>query len=150
MNDSSCGIVAGIVGVILLVVVCCACLIAGIGAVAFFNISQDSFFEGPFDEFDFDVGPVTPTPRVIRPEREATPTPDDETETPGTAESGVETPVTVPSVIPTDTVVTLEEAVVPINDKIELASRLGGKADIPEVVADQTVHLEVGAKHTIW
>jgi len=150
MNDSSCGIVAGIVGVILLVVVCCACLIAGIGVVAFFNISQDSFFEGPFDEFDFDVGPVTPTPRVIRPEREATPTPDDETETPGTAESGVETPVTVPSVIPTDTVVTLEEAVVPINDKIELASRLGGKADIPEVVAEQPVPLEVGAKDTFW
>ena len=45
---------------------------------------------------------------------------------------------------------TLNESIVPINDPIDLASRLGGKPDVPAQLIDPNAPYELGAKKEFW
>jgi len=49
-----------------------------------------------------------------------------------------------------ETLLTLQQAIVPINDPIELAERLGGKADIPETLPDPNVPYRIGDNQDFW
>ena len=49
-----------------------------------------------------------------------------------------------------ETLATLEGTIVPINDPVELAERLGGKQDVPETLIDPDAPYAVGARKTFW
>ncbi|MGD8848344.1 MAG: hypothetical protein PVF18_01385, partial [Anaerolineales bacterium] len=44
----------------------------------------------------------------------------------------------------------LSDTIVPINSPIELAERLGGQANVPEVVAEQADEIPIGTMKTFW
>ena len=49
-----------------------------------------------------------------------------------------------------ETLTTLEDTIVPINDPVELAERLGGKRNVPETLIDPDAPYTVGARKTFW
>jgi hypothetical protein len=49
-----------------------------------------------------------------------------------------------------ETLDTLDQTVVPINDPVELAERLGGKQDVPDTLIDPDAPYAVGAQKTFW
>lgn len=49
-----------------------------------------------------------------------------------------------------ETLDTLDQTVVPINDPVELAERLGGKLDVPDTLIDSDAPYSVGARKTFW
>jgi hypothetical protein len=52
--------------------------------------------------------------------------------------------------VPEDTLETLENTIVPINDLLDLAQRLEGKSDIPETVAAPATPYQVGDVKNFW
>ncbi len=67
------------------------------------------------------------------------------------------TPEIVPTVVilpetpaASETLLTLQEAVTPENDLRELAMRLGGKSDIPEVLETEPVAYQLGDQENFW
>ncbi len=114
---------------------CCACFIL----VAAGGIAFQSFQEGGV--WDFEAGPPTETPVVLRPTIE------------GQSDSGDGSPkveMVEGALVPLDTLHALEEAVVPANDLIELAERLQGKENIPLTMAPPAAPLQVGARDVMW
>jgi len=55
-----------------------------------------------------------------------------------------------PAAVPTDTLGILENAVVPVNDPIDLAERLEGKENLPRNLEFPTTAYQVGAKQSFW
>ena len=49
-----------------------------------------------------------------------------------------------------ETLDTLDQTIVPINDPVELAERLGGKQDVPNTLIDPDAPYAVGAQKTFW
>lgn len=49
-----------------------------------------------------------------------------------------------------ETLDTLDQTTVPINDPVELAARLGGMQDVPETLIDPDAPYAVGARKTFW
>lgn len=49
-----------------------------------------------------------------------------------------------------ETLDTLDLTVVPINDPVELAERLGGKQNVPDTLIDPDAPYDVGARKTFW
>lgn len=49
-----------------------------------------------------------------------------------------------------DTLAALNDAIVPVNDPVELAERLGGLADVPSVKIDPDAPYDVGAQKDFW
>jgi immune inhibitor A len=138
-NNLTIGLIIG--GVLLFFCLGAICLIAG--GVAFFWLS--SVQTGPGWELEsprvttVEVRPATPTTRPdnLPAEPNATEQPTFNTEKPS-LESAYET------------VRTLEENIVPINDPRDLAYRLEGKVGIPETLAEVPPLLEVGAQKEFW
>ena len=56
----------------------------------------------------------------------------------------------VPDLIASTTLMKLEQEIVPINDPIDLAERLGGKTDIPEVLLDLNAPYNNGDSKDFW
>ncbi len=71
----------------------------------------------------------TPTPLVVRP-----------TSAPGVT----------PTPVSTETLLTLEESIVPNNDPVDLARRLGGVPDVPLTVTPPPQPFQVGDRQTFW
>ena len=129
MNDRR---VVWIVGCVALIVVGCLAGLVIVGAGAIFGIQAAN---DAVPEFS---GPATSTPVVIRPGEEPT-------------ESGEDPFVDVPNGISSETLDTLTNALVPINDPIDLAQRLEGKSDIPLTIpAPPGGSYEVGAEREFW
>ncbi len=59
----------------------------------------------------------------------------------------IDTPVTSEAY---QTLTALENTIVPINDPVELAERLGGLSDVPSVLIDPDAPYAVGARKTFW
>jgi len=147
-----------VVVVALLVFFCCLCIavlcVAGIAFGVFFT--EESAFS-PYSE----IG--TATPVVIRPTTVPTqsatgdlePLPEDldrpnqlDIEPLPTDEAA---PFPTPMVIvPGDTLATLENTIVPINNLLDLAERLEGKENIPETVDPPSGSYQVGDTKTFW
>jgi hypothetical protein len=114
-----------IVGAIVAILVCCACvLIVGAGVVLY-RVSQ----QVPA-EFLTMVPPSSPSPF----DNTATPQPTAEMDRPGE--------------VPTDTLTTMDESQVPENDPYELACRLQDVCDVPRTV--QAKPYKLGDKEKFW
>ncbi len=134
---------------VLLLFCCCLCFIA----VAGMGLAIQFFGEGDVT-WDFEVGTPTETPIVLRPTLQPTDVPQSAQPT---AESQTDSKEGSPRVeivenelVPMDTLRTLEEAVIPPNNLIDLAERLQGRENIPETVAAPIVPLRVGDKDVMW
>lgn len=82
-------------------------------------------------------------------------------ELPGLDYFGVPLPDAAPEVVPTvvilpesqaaiETLETLQRAIVPVNDLRELAMRLGGKSNIPEVLEETPIAYKLGDQKNFW
>lgn len=144
MDNSNKWLIGGIAAVVLI----CLCLGAAclaVGGLAAFNFSRNTSQLTPFPDItQFDATPEQ-----------------GETAVPDVPRDGDNTPQAQATVVPLgtqqpagqeaqETLKTLEEMVVPINDPRELAQRLGGQTNIPETINASTGVLKVGAKQTFW
>lgn len=125
-NKSSVTPVVWIIVVIALLCCCCAALL-GIGGYAYYTIG---------DKIGTSVPPFNITSEPIF---------DNPTATPAAPAQLTRVPV---SDISTDTVKTLEESIVPVNDLRDLACRLQAKCSVPEVVPSGP--FKTGDKQKIW
>lgn len=121
-NKSSRNTTGLIIGVIVLL--CCLCLLlAGIGGYAYLTLMPTtSSNEEPF------FPPLAP-PTEEQP-------------------SQIERPDA--GTVSSETLETLENTIVPINDPRELACRLDGKCNVPEVLATSSAPRSVGEKQNFW
>ena len=125
-----------IITIVLILALCCL----GICLVIF--ISGAAVFTGPAAEVNTPIPAVTV--EIAEPTPAANPT---ETTIPGkTAESTVSP---APELL-NETLHILQEEIVPINDPIDLAERLGGKSNIPETLPDPDAPYSVGASKVFW
>lgn len=122
-----------ILTIILVVALCCLCISLVIFASGAVLINHQ------------EVVPATtqvvieqPMPNIIAPALEATPTLPDKLFPMASIEQHSET------------LDTLKEAIVPINDPIELAERLGGKSDIPRTFPDPNAPYQIGDSKAFW
>jgi immune inhibitor A len=142
--------------VILLILVLCACIfclmISLVGVVGIFYNSPSLNWSMPF-QFDVVRSP-TATPVVIRPtppELELTPTSPFLTATPPAGSPYPVAKTNSPeAVVPTDTLSTLENTFIPINDPIAIAHRLLNIEDISPTTAPPESPYEIGAKKGFW
>jgi hypothetical protein len=120
---------AGII-VIILVVLCCCCLVVlggGLGGLYYYGtqLTPPAADETPYN-FSFD----------------------DSTSTPPASPAPIEITRVPVADIPTDTLKTLEESLVPVNDPRDLACRLKGKCSIPETLPSGPY--KEGDKQNLW
>ena len=147
------GWIACIIVVVVTLCACTFCLTLGLAGVAtYIHISPTLNLNYPFAPDE--VGSPTSTPIVIRPSpQELKPSP---TLPFGSATPRLETatPVTAstssPALVLTDTITTLENTFIPINDPIDLAHRLLGLNDVSPTVAPPKAYYVVGAKQSFW
>lgn len=125
-NNNSSAPIIWIVVVIALLCCCCAAL-AGIGGYAYYTIDQVSTsMPSVFETLD-----VTDIPNI-----DSTPVPTKEL---------TRVPI---SDISSDTLETLEESIVPVNDLRDLACRLRSKCSVPEVIPSGPFN--EGTKQKLW
>ncbi len=110
-----------IIGVVILLSCCCTLILAA-GGVAFYEISNQVGTTMP-ELNGFDPNTATPLPPA-----EITRTPSDQ--------------------VSSDTLKTLDNTIVPVNDLRDLACRLHGKCNIPETLPSGPY--QVGARQTFW
>jgi immune inhibitor A len=110
-----------VIGVILAMCCACALIAAALGVVAYDRTIQTIETFDP--NFTLDPGTPTPAPQVTRPPVED---------------------------VPTDTLDTLENAIVPENDPYEIACRLQGICNVAETLDPPAIPLEVGAQQKFW
>jgi hypothetical protein len=116
------GLTALIIGISVLV--CCICLlVAGIVGYGYYAYAQVAPTIGSDPIFPVETFKPGPPPEIFRPTED---------------------------VISNDTVETLANSVVPENDVYELACRLQGKCNIPRVITESALPLEVGTKKQFW
>ncbi len=125
-----------VLALIALLVFLCICLVI-ICAGSFFLIDQNGLLSDVLAE-------ATQTPVVIRPN--VVPTNEMTTDDVGEQEM----PTIVPYTVATETLQTLEDTIVPVNDLIDLAERLKGKKNIPLTVAPPAVPYQVGTEQSFW
>jgi len=142
--------------IIIMIFLLCACitclLLSLVGVAGYFYNSPTLPWSMPFQHNEV-VSP-TPSPVVIRstPQRlQVTPTYSFVLATPQ-----IELPTPVPEItpppvlVPTDTLYTLENTFIPINDPIELAHRLLNLDNISPTIAPPEFPYVIGAQETFW
>ena len=139
-----------------LVLICCLCLcMMGFGAFTYLAISADDptlvNITGATATPALDLFRPTPVNGQLTP-LAPTATPIDlnpvATNTPGPEATATPTPV--PVILSTETLFTLQNALVPENNPRDLAQRLLGITDIPETVAPPAVPYQIGDQQTFW
>jgi hypothetical protein len=126
-KKSSSGMTGIIVGIVVLL--CCLCLLAlGIGGYAYYTLMQP----GSTGDIPSFVDPISPNNQNNQ-----------QSENPEIARPPVDS-------ISNETVETLENSTVPVNSPRELACRLDGKCDVPEVMATSAAPRAVGEKGKFW
>ncbi|HNO93402.1 MAG TPA: hypothetical protein PKJ84_04480, partial [Anaerolineales bacterium] len=126
-NKSSGGMTSIIVGIVVLL--CCLCLLAaGIGGYAYYTFMQ-SGSTGPIEVFGDPISPDNNPTQPTEPTELIRPSVDS---------------------ISSETVDTLENAIVPENDPRVLACRLDGKCGVPEVMATSASPRSVGEQQNFW
>ena len=116
-----------IVGIVVLL--CCLCLLAaGIGGYAYYTFMQ-SGSTGPIEVFGDPISPDNNPTQPTEPTELVRPSVDS---------------------ISSETVDTLENAIVPENDPRVLACRLDGKCGVPEVMATSASPRSVGEQQNFW
>lgn len=147
------GWIACIIGMIVLLCACVFCLVVSlIGFAGYIYIAPTLTLNLPFQPEE--IGSPTPSPVVIRPTPQSvisTPTPPIE---PATPQIEFDTPVPVSTspavVVPIDTLYTLENTFIPINDPIELAHRLLNLDNLSPTEAPPASYYSIGAQQSFW
>ncbi len=123
VKKSSGGVTGVAIGIAVLL--CCLCLGAlGAFGYAVYLFAQDiPAVDLPVEIGDFEPGTPTAEPEIVRPPVDS---------------------------VSNETVEVLENSIVPENDPRELACRLDGKCNVPEVMAESAAPLSVGAKQNFW
>ena len=107
-------------------VLCCCCLVLAAGGYGLFVLSEETseydFGTLPYDNEGFTFDPSTPTPVALD-----------------------RTPI---ENVPLDTLSTLQNTIVPINDPRDLAERLSGVSNIPDTFPSGP--FEAGASKDFW
>jgi immune inhibitor A len=147
------GWIACVIIIILLLCACIFCLLLSlVGAAGYFYISPTHTWNIPFQPEEF--GSPSPSPFVIRPTPQgldATPTTSIDVAKPQYDPPTLVLPITPPPVlVPTETLYTLENTFIPINDPIDLADRLLNLDNISPTVAPPESPYVIGAKETFW
>jgi immune inhibitor A len=134
-----------VIGAIIILSVCCACLVViGAAAMIFYTSGTTISLDGDQS--------ATPTPIVIRPSPSVTTVPTQTT----TPETGQALSIdATPSPQPlqdseSDTIEVLDQVEVPTQDPIALAQRLEGKGEIPLTVEAPPVPRQAGERQTFW
>jgi immune inhibitor A len=139
MNSNEKWVIGGVVGALLLCV-CLAVTCVGLGGLAYFGFQKT-------------VGQVTPEAIITRISTLsnfsdfATETPVAPTEEPTPVQMGEQTPIGKEA---QETLHTLENEIVPINDPRDLARRLEGKQNIPETLEPPQTPPQIGNQQTFW
>lgn len=147
MNNKSSAkpvVVAIILVAVLCLLVVCVIAFAGVGAYLFLKPVPGGQTLAP--------AAVTPQSAYETPLPTAFPTP---TPGSGSLQPLAPTSTTVPTATPSldsasETLLRLEEEIIPINDPIDLGERLGGKEDIPETLIDPDAPYSVGDTQEFW
>jgi hypothetical protein len=145
-----------IVCIIIILVILCACitclLLSLVGVVGYFYVSPTFSWSAPFPHIA--IGTPAPSPVVIRPTPQGlqiTPTSSSIFSTP---QFESPTPVSEnappPALVPTDTLYTLENTFIPINDPIDLAHRLLNQDNISPTVPPPDSPYKIGAHEAFW
>jgi len=147
MNNKSSAkpaVVAIILVAVLCLLVVCVVAFAGVGAYLFLKPVPGGQTLVP--------AVITPQAAYETPLPTAFPTP-----TPGSSslQPLAPTSTTVPTAMPSldsasETLLRLEEEIIPINDPIDLGERLGGKQNIPETLIDPDAPYSVGDTQEFW
>lgn len=137
MNQTILVVIGSLVVVLLC---CCLCFVLIAGGGLALSIFQDGEFN-----WEFEFGPPTPTPLVLRPTLQPTQSEQTEQENQSAGQPNVDE-----AIMPVDTLRMLEDTEVPINDLLQLAERLEGKENIPKTVAGPSAPLQVGAQDVMW
>jgi immune inhibitor A len=124
MQQSTSKTIWVIVGIVIVLLCCCFIVLTATGIWAM-NSMNDFSFNNDFDVTMPDIATATPTTPIV-----------------------VERPPV--GTVPTDTLETLENTIVPPNDLLEIACRLEGKCGIPKVIAESAVTRQVGDTDTFW
>jgi len=119
--------------------ICCCLALAG---VLVYSQQVETVDEDPLIEFNF---PTFEVPTIEVPQVEF-PTQDD----PANLSQSTPQPVGETSEAAWETLRTLEQAIIPVNDLRELAKRLGGKGEIPLSVEASTLPAQVGESRKFW
>lgn len=149
-------IVLVILGLILISCICVGALI--FGGASFFMINDPGFeIRTTVEYFSPSAQEPAPTPLVIRPTETSSLLPPAETHEPPVQEEENPEPTatsvsgsTVSSSSPEDTLRTLEDTVIPINDLLDIAARLEGKTNIEPTLPPPSEPLEVGETTKFW
>ncbi len=147
------GWIACIIGVIVLLCAVVFCLIVSLfGVAGYIYIAPTLTLNPPFQSAE--IGSPTPSPVVIRPTSQdvvSTPT---SPLFPATPQAELATPAPVstlsPVLVPTDTLYTLENTFIPINNPIELAHRLLSLDNLSPTEAPPAFFYQVGTQQSFW
>jgi len=147
------GWIACIIVIIVLLCGCIFCLLISLAGVAgYIYISPNLPWTMPIQPDE--VGSPTPSPVVIRPTPyglDATPSSPLVASTPHTVSPSPVSEITpIPVSVPTDTLYTLENTFIPINDPIELAHRLLNLDNISPTIPPPASPYAIGAQETFW
>jgi len=143
--------------IIILVIACCCLttIILVVGSSLALSSKISLLPDGLFNS----QSPTTPkqalTPAVMptsTPLTLNTLSPFEETQTPDGSDNitPASTPDTTPLTGADETLLSLQSEIVPINNPIDLAERLGGKEDIPETLPDANAPYAVGDRQDFW
>ncbi len=122
MEENKSGTTAIVIGIVALL--CCICLlVAGVGGYAYYSIAGTSIISDPTVDVPSNGDSPAVEPEVTRP--------------PVDSVSG-------------DTLQTLETTIVPPNEPKELACRLEGKCNVPDVIATTAEPRSIGEVDNFW
>ncbi|HSO27754.1 MAG TPA: hypothetical protein VLS48_06760 [Anaerolineales bacterium] len=127
--------------VLIIACLCCLALLFVTGVFTFLASDNSAGYEAPGTVFNN----PTATPRIIRPTERAL-----ATETGSGSETDGPFAGGEVGLVTTETLATLEQAIVPINDLPDLSERLGGVSDIPETVEPPAAFYQAGDKRAFW
>ena len=147
------GWIACVIGVILILCACVFCLIVSLIGVEGYNfISPALTLNMPYQPMK--VGSPTPSPLVIRPTSQTVISTPTSVLAPATPLTELATPAPIntlyPMSVPTDTLYTLENTFIPINNPIELAHRLLNLDNLSSTEAPPASFYQVGAQQSFW
>jgi immune inhibitor A len=136
MNRS--GVIPIAIAAIVLIIICCICIAITIGSA--YMLNWNSTFSA--DNITVQHGIPTNTPVVVRPTGQLTPSPQESIITPAIESNTTGNPG--------DTLRSLRDAVVPINDPADLARRLEGKENIPLTLEPPDFPFQTGDQQSFW
>ena len=125
-------------GSLVSILVMCVCFTTGLGLFAFLSVR-----DLPPEQFTLsDVSTATSTPLVIRPTDQAPPA------TPAGPAANAHSQIY--AVEDLDTLTILRDTIVPVNDPLDLAARLQGRAGLARTIDLPESFYEVGDQQTFW